>query len=199
MQEETKIQDGTDIEPDKIPQAPLVILNYQNPILGRTSIKVRFVDDELLKTIDDMAETMMIREGIGLAAPQIGLNKRFFLFISDYAEERETVMIKVAINPQILEEEGETITYEGCLSYPDYFANVKRALKVKVKYQDIDFNKVEEELTGLAARVFQHELDHLDGIQFIDRMIPDSLKHKDEIDKEKEEESGDGTIEATTI
>ena len=196
MQEETNIKGSTDVEHSEIPQTPLEILNYQNPILGRPSSKVRFVDDELRKIIDDMAETMMIRDGIGLAAPQIGLNKRFFLFISDFAEDRETVMIKVAINPQILEEEGETITYEGCLSYPDYFANVKRALKVKVRYQDIDLNKVEEEFTGLAARVFQHELDHLDGIQFIDRMIPDTLKHKDEIDKE---ENDDGTIKATTI
>lgn len=196
MSEETKIQDSTDIQREEIPQTPLEVLNYQNPILCRPSSKVRFVDDELRKIIDDMAETMMIREGIGLAAPQIGLNKRFFLFITDYGEERETVMIKVAINPQILEEEGETITYEGCLSYPDYFANVKRALKVKVKYHDIEFNKVEEELTGLAARVFQHELDHIDGIQFIDRMIPNTLKHKDEIDKE---ENDDGTIKATTI
>jgi peptide deformylase len=196
MQEETNIKGIMDVEHGEIPETPLEILNYQNPILCRPSSKVRFVDDEIRKIIDDMAETMMIRDGIGLAAPQIGLNKRFFLFISDFAEDRETVEIKVAINPQILEEEGETITYEGCLSYPDYFASVKRALKVKVRYQDIDLNKVEEEFTGLAARVFQHELDHLEGIQFIDRMIPDTLKHKDEIDKE---ESDDGTIKATTI
>lgn len=195
MQEETKIKDSTETEPEETPEAPLDILNYQNPILGRTSSKVSFVDDELLNIIDDMAETMMIREGIGLAAPQIGLNKRFFLFISDFAEDRETVDIKVAINPQILEEEGETITFEGCLSYPDYFAKVRRALMVKVRYQDVDLNKVEEEFTGLAARVFQHELDHLDGIQFIDRMIPDTLKHKDEMEDENE----DNTLKATTI
>ncbi|MFH1515908.1 MAG: peptide deformylase, partial [bacterium] len=128
--------------------------------------------------------------GIGLAAPQVGVHKRFFLFISDFKklDNDEEAEIKVAINPQILEREGETIAYEGCLSYPEHVAHVKRAIKINVRYSDINMQKVEEEFNGLAARVFQHELDHLEGILFIDRMEPDTLKHVDELKEDEENE-----------
>ena len=171
--------------------APLEILLYDNPILRKTAKKVKFLDDETLKTVEDMIETMITFEGLGLAAPQVGLSKRLFLFVANpdsVTDEEEETEIKIVINPQILEREGEIVSYEGCLSYPDHVAQVKRALKVKVKYQDANMEKVEEELSGMAARAFQHELDHLDGILFIDRMEPDTLKHVDELREEESEE-----------
>ncbi|MCD6217851.1 peptide deformylase [bacterium] len=172
------------------PESMLTILGYRNPILKKTSSKINFVDDEMKKLIEDMSYTMLAKKGIGLAAAQVGLNKRFFVFVSDFEafDSGEEIEINVAINPQILSREGEIIEYEGCLSYPDHVAQVKRAIKTKTRYYDINMNKIEEEYTGLAARVFQHELDHLDGILFIDRMEADSLKHVDELKKDEEDE-----------
>ena len=182
-------EDGIDITEEL--ETPLEVLLYDNPVLRKASRKVKYLDDETIQLIQDMAETMLIQQGIGLAAPQVGVSKRIFTFITDFASldsDDDEISVKVAINPQILEREGEIIAYEGCLSYPDHVAYVNRAMKVKVRYQNMDMEKVEEEYTGLAARVFQHELDHLEGILFIDRMEPDSLKHVDELKKEDESE-----------
>lgn len=172
------------------PESTLTILEHRNPILKRTSSKINFVDDEMEKLIEEMSYTMLVKRGIGLAASQVGLNKRFFIFISDFEsfDSGEDININVAINPQILSREGEIIAFEGCLSYPDYVAQVNRAIKITTRYYDINMNKIEEEFSGLAARVFQHELDHLDGILFTDRMKPDSLKHIDELKENEEDE-----------
>jgi peptide deformylase len=169
-------------------KTPFDVLYYTDPDLRRTCRKVRHMNEEMRKAIGDMTTTMLTREGIGLAAPQVGIYKRFFLFTAnpEYFRDDESIRVRVAINPQVIERDGEIISYEGCLSYPDHVAKVNRALKIKVRFQDIDMNKVEEELTGLAARVFQHELDHLDGILFVDRMEPDTLKHVDELEGENE-------------
>jgi len=179
------------------PETPFEILPYTDSELRKTCNKIKFLDDDTRNIIEDMTKTMIALDGLGLAAPQVGINKRFFLFISNpenIAGEKEVEII-VAINPQILERDGESIIYEGCLSYPDYLAKVKRALKIKVRYHNLDMNKVEEEYFGLTARIFQHELDHLDGILFIDRMEPDTLKHADEID-ESEEKLNEKTTDA---
>jgi len=181
-------------ESDKEEQAiQFNVLFYTEPDLRRTCHKVKFVAEELKQTIMEMAKTMLAKEGVGLAAPQVGINKRFFLFVPnpDRYHDAEEIEVCVAINPQILEREGESIIFEGCLSYPDYVAKVNRALKIKVRYQDMDMNRVEEEFIGLAARVFQHELDHLDGILFVDRMIQDTLKHVDELAEDEEKEKTD--------
>jgi len=193
----TDIENKSPESDSEKPEAPFSILPYTDTELRKTCNKVKFIDDEILKIIGDMAKTMIACEGLGLAAPQVGINRRFFLFLSNpenIGTEKE-VEVTVAINPQILERDGESIIYEGCLSYPDYLAKVKRALKIKVRYQDLDMNKVEEEFFGLSARIFQHELDHLDGILFIDRMEPDTLKHADEIE-EGEEKTNEKTTDA---
>lgn len=171
-------------------ESTLTILEHWNPVLKKTSSKINFVDEEMQDLIKKMSSTMIIEKGIGLAAAQVGLNKRFFIFISDFEalDNGAEIEINVAINPQILSREGEIISFEGCLSYPDYIAQVKRAIMIKARYYDINMNKIEEELTGLAARVFQHELDHLDGILFTDRMEADSLKHVDDLPDDAEDE-----------
>ncbi len=174
-------------------EAPLTILEHRNSILKKTSRKVNFINDEMLDLIEDMSSTMLIKKGIGLAAPQVGLNKRFFVFISDFEahDNGDEIEVNVAINPQILVREGENISYEGCLSYPDYVASVKRALVIKTRYYDINMKKIEMEYSGLAARVFQHELDHLDGILFTDRMELETLKHVDDLKDDDEDDDED--------
>ena len=171
----------------------LEVLNCENPELKRPSSKVKFVNDETIKLISDMKETMLASDGIGLAAVQVGVHKRFFLFISDFEniDNDEEVEVKVVINPQILDREGESIAYEGCLSYPDHVAYVKRAIKINVRYYDQNMKKVETEFSGLPARIFQHELDHLDGFLFTDRMEPDSLKHVDELKDDVDDNDDD--------
>lgn len=172
------------------PESTLTVLEHRNPILRKTSSKINLVDGETQNLIEEMSYTMLVKRGIGLAAAQVGLNKRFFIFVSDFEtyDNNEEVEINVAINPQILSREGEIISFEGCLSYPDYVAQVKRAIKIKTRYYDINMNKIEEEYSGLAARVFQHEMDHLDGILFTDRMEADSLKHVDDLKEDEEDE-----------
>jgi len=117
-----------------------------------------------------MAEIMYKAKGIGLAANQVGILKRFF--IMDVSQKEGKNKLEVYINPEIVSTEGETIYEEGCLSIPGYFAPVKRYAKIYIKAYDIDGNLIERELDEISAIVFQHEYDHLDGILFIDRLSP---------------------------
>ncbi|HHU54152.1 MAG TPA: peptide deformylase [Clostridiaceae bacterium] len=131
--------------------------------------KARLVEkfDENLKMLaEDMIETMHQANGVGLAAPQIGLLRRMFVMNVD-AEEGDFVII----NPEISEMEGESIEYEGCLSYPQMFGKVKRPLKLKLKYDDLNGDPQEMEAEGLKARCICHETDHLDGIMFTEKVI----------------------------
>ncbi len=112
--------------------------------------------------IKEMSETMYMDDGVGLAAPQIGISERFFMY--DAGEK-----LNVVVNPEILERSLETeLGEEGCLSIPDIFEKVPRALKIKVKYLNRQNHEVIRELEGYEARVFQHEFDHLNGKLFID-------------------------------
>ncbi len=132
------------------------------------------ITDEIRVLAERMAETMYAAPGVGLAAPQVGLSLR--LVTIDVAEEEQDAQLMVLVNPEILEKEGEAVGEEGCLSVPGYFEEVKRAAWVKVRYQDLDGKEYVEEIEGFLAVAFQHEIDHLNGVVFIDHLS--SLKRK---------------------
>ncbi len=139
---------------------------YENSILRTKSTEVDKVDDDLRIILDRMMKVMDKANGIGLAANQIGIDKRFFVL------DVEGRKLKV-INPEILEFGDELIEFEeGCLSIPGIYRNVTRPEKIKVKYMDENNEVHEELLEGLISRAFQHELDHLDGVLFIDKISP---------------------------
>lgn len=150
--------------------AVLEVLKVPDPFLKKKVSKVTKITPAILKTLDDMAETMYYSNGIGLAASQVGLDMR--LVVIDFStEERKMELLKM-INPEIISGEGELIMEEGCLSVPEIRDDVKRYKKIKFKYMDIDGIEHTVEDEGLLARVVQHEIDHLDGIVFLDRLSP---------------------------
>jgi len=148
--------------------AILPIKHYPDPVLKRIAEPVTVFDDELRKLAGDMAETMYAAPGVGLAAPQVGISRR--LAVIDCARSGEAPQLFSLVNPEIVAREGESCEEEGCLSVPSYYANVVRSAKVRVRYQDLDGNLVERDAEGLLAICIQHELDHLDGILFVDRL-----------------------------
>lgn len=140
-------------------------LRYDDdPILRKKSRKIEKVDDRLKTLAQDMLDTMYKEEGVGLAAPQVGILKR--LVVIDIGEGPI-----ILINPEIIEEEGENIDVEGCLSIPGKSGKVLRPQRVKVRYMDLEekYNIIEGEM--LLARALCHEIDHLDGILYTDKLI----------------------------
>ncbi|WDV47636.1 peptide deformylase [Clostridiaceae bacterium M8S5] len=135
-----------------------------DPILRRKSREVRKIDKNILKLIDDMIEVMAKEDGLGLAAVQLGILKR--VIIIDTKDE----IVKL-INPVLIHQEGEDIDVEGCLSVPGRQGKVKRPYKVRVRYTDIDGNRKIIKGKGLFARALCHEIDHLNGILYIDKII----------------------------
>lgn len=159
----------------------LKVLRYPNPILKKKAKTVKKIDLHIRALIDDMEETMRATHGIGLAAPQVGESIR--VIIANIGEG-----VHVIINPKIVKKEGDQEFMEGCLSVPGVNGPVKRPLKVKVQGLDRNGSKIELEAEGLLAVVLQHEVDHLDGKVFIDR-IPDPslIKHIPPGEEKKEE------------
>lgn len=148
------------------------ILLLGDPILRQASDPVPQVDTEIQALVDDLTDTMYEADGIGLAAPQIGVPLRVFVY-----DVRESEIPPGAlINPVIVEEAGKTKEEEGCLSIPDLRELVTRAERVVVEGMDRDGQTVRIEADGLLSRCLQHEIDHLDGVLFIDRVSP--LKRK---------------------
>jgi peptide deformylase len=150
--------------------AILRILHYPEPILKKKSEPVIRFDEELRKLADDMAETMYAAPGVGLAAPQVGISRR--IVVIDCAPKSEEPRLMKIVNPEIVAREGEVFEEEGCLSVPAYYAKVPRSARVTVRHQDLDGKTVELEAEGLLAIAFQHEIDHLEGILFIDHLSP---------------------------
>jgi peptide deformylase len=159
----------------------LPIVAYGDPVLRKVAVAIDATFPDLEKLITNMKETMYNASGVGLAAPQIGKAIRLFLIdASPFAEdddisEEESAVLKsfnrVFINPKILEEEGEEWLFnEGCLSIPDVREDVSRQPKITIEYQDESFTTHTETLDGLAARIFQHEYDHIEGILFTDKL-----------------------------
>lgn len=151
---------------------PIVIIG--DPILREETKEINKDYPNLPKLIDDMFETMYEASGVGLAAPQIGLPIRLFVVdASPMEEEGLEGFKKVFINPEILTEEGEGWKFEeGCLSIPGLREMVERQADIRISYYDENFNHHEETYSGLAARVIQHEYDHLEGILFTDKLSP---------------------------
>ncbi len=181
----------------------LPIVAYGDPVLRKVAVAIDAAYPDLEKLITNMKETMYNASGVGLAAPQIGKAIRLFLIDAspfaeddDLSEEERTVLKsfnRVFINPKILEEEGEEwIFNEGCLSIPDVREDVSRQPKITIEYQDENFTIHTETLEGLAARVFQHEYDHIEGILFTDKLS--TLKKR--IIKKKLENISKGKISA---
>ncbi|MBW4054574.1 MAG: peptide deformylase [Proteobacteria bacterium] len=144
------------------------ILTYPNPELKKKSAAVTIITDSVRGLVQDMAETMYAAPGVGLAAPQIGVHQR--VVVIDISGKNEPPDLIVAINPTIVHAEGETYEEEGCLSVPDYAANVRRHARVIVKALDIDGIERTWKTEDLLAIAFQHEIDHLDGILFVDHL-----------------------------
>ncbi|QPC86583.1 peptide deformylase [Mesorhizobium sp. NBSH29] len=146
---------------------PLIIL--PDPLLRQVSKPVERVDDDLRRFAGDMLETMYDAPGIGLAAIQVGTPLR--MLVIDLAKEDEEPAPQVFINPEVLRSfEERSIYEEGCLSIPDYYAEVERPARVRVKYLDRDGKEQEIEADGLLSTCLQHEIDHLNGVLFIDHI-----------------------------
>ncbi|MFC1651068.1 peptide deformylase [Candidatus Latescibacterota bacterium] len=139
-----------------------------DPILKNGSEKVSDFDKDLVEIVDNMIETMYRDNGIGLAAPQVGISKKIIVVDPTFGDEENS--LRNLINPEITETEDECELEEGCLSIPGVFEFVSRPEKITVKYQDIEGKEHKLEAGGLLSRVIQHEIDHLEGILFIDRL-----------------------------
>ena len=171
-----------------MPQRNIVI--EPDPILRKKSDILEKVDDELRILLDDMLETMYAAPGIGLAAVQIGILKR--LIVIDISKDKEKKNPIFLINPEIISKSKNTSIYEeGCLSLPGHFAEIERPEECQIKYIDYDGKKKEIKANGLLATCIQHEIDHLNGILFIDYLsklkrdmvIKKLIKNKKEFNK----------------
>ncbi len=150
--------------------AVLEIKKYPDDILKKKASEITDINGNIQKLIDDMIETMYKSNGIGLAAPQVGVSKR--LIIVDISPREENNSLIVIINPQIVSTEGEVLSEEGCLSLPGFITRLKRNEKVFVKGFDRKGKEIQIETDGLLSRAIQHEIDHLEGILLIDRISP---------------------------
>lgn len=137
-----------------------------SPVLRERAVEVQTIDDQVRALVEDLFDTMRADRGIGLAANQIGIARR--VAVVDTGDEPPIVLI----NPVIVEQEGRVTEQEGCLSIPDIYAEVERARRVVVETTDLKGNRTRVEAVDLRARAVQHEIDHLDGILFIDRVGP---------------------------
>lgn len=144
------------------------ILEYPDPRLREVAKPVAAVTDEIRALIDDMAETMYAAPGCGLAATQLGIDKR--IFVIDVASEDEPSELCVFINPEIVAMDGTQIWNEGCLSFPGVSEEIKRAERVRVRALGRDGKEFELEADGLLAVAIQHENDHLNGVLMIDKL-----------------------------
>ncbi len=148
----------------------LRIIKYGNPILRLRAKRIEKIDPWIRKLVDDMIFTMQVDGGIGLAAPQVG--ESIALIVVDRSLIFEDGEPTAYINPVIVAAQGESIMEEGCLSIPEIRAEVKRPETIMLRYQTVDGANHEEQFDGLLARVLQHEIDHLNGVLFIDRISP---------------------------
>lgn len=166
----------------------LEILTYPDPLLKQPAKPVEDIDDKLQQLIDDMAETMYEAPGVGLAATQAGIDRCVIVF--DPEADAESRDFYVLINPQIIEAEGKTVSEnEGCLSVPEFRCDVQRYERVVVEGTDRHGKNLKFEATGLLSVILQHEIDHLNGILFIDRIS--ALKRQMYKRKRQKELKGD--------
>jgi peptide deformylase len=146
----------------------LKIVKYPEPVLSQPGEPVTEFNSELHKLADDMFETMYAAQGIGLAAPQVGVSRR--LTVIDLSQGKDPEQKLVLVNPEVIFREGRQYEEEGCLSFPEIREKVVRAAKVRIRAQDLKGKWFEMDGEELLSRAFQHEIDHLDGMLFIFRM-----------------------------
>lgn len=142
---------------------PIII--HPDERLNKKTEPIEYITDEIMTLLDDMYETMVAHDGIGLAAPQIGKNLRIAVVEVEEGDRFDF------INPEIIERKGTSIDVEGCLSIPETYGTVERADEVTVRYYDREGSEMEVTAYGYLARAFQHEIDHLEGKLFIDQVI----------------------------
>ena len=160
------------------------ILVVPHPVLKQVSKPVAVVDDALRALMDDMLETMYEAPGIGLAAIQVGVPQR--VIVMDLARQDEEPQPRYFVNPEILWASEETAPYEeGCLSVPEIYDEVERPARVKIRYLDYQGQTIEEDAEGLYAVCIQHEMDHLNGVLFIDHLS--RLKREQAVKKVKKQ------------
>jgi peptide deformylase len=155
------------------------LVRYPDPSLRRVAKPVTAFDAALLQTVQAMFDLMYASGGVGLAAPQAGLDLRLLVLDPDGPPGDRSQALAL-VNPQILERSGPSTGYEeGCLSFPEIYAEVKRPQRCRVKAFDLDGTPFEREFDDFPSRIVQHEYDHLEGVLLVDRMSPaDRLKHK---------------------
>lgn len=144
------------------------ILKYGSPELREKNERVTDFGDDLKKIAENMLDSMYGSSGVGLAAPQIGINLRLITIDTSNGENKEEAL--VVCNPEIVHSEGKQVGEEGCLSFPTFCENVTRPQKIEVKWQNLEGEDIQMEAEGLLARVFCHEIDHLNGVLFIDHL-----------------------------
>lgn len=140
-------------------------------VLRKKSKEVEKVDEKIRQLVDDMLETMYKFNGVGLAAPQVGILKR--VVVIDLYDDNGPIVL---INPVIIKEKGEQEVEEGCLSFPNQFAKIIRPAEVTVKALDLDGKEIKIKAKELLAQAISHEVDHLDGVLFVDKIIPGTLE-----------------------
>ena len=148
--------------------ATFPIRTFGDPVLKQPAAEVSEIDDALVRLVEGMIQTMYEAPGVGLAAPQVGVQKRLFVYDGEGAQ--------VVINPVLSDLRGEWTYHEGCLSVPELWWDIHRAKEVHLTGLDLDGNELDVEADELLARVFQHEVDHLDGILLLERVSADERK-----------------------
>lgn len=145
---------------------PIVI--YGEPVLREKAKPVEKFDQEVKDLVADMIATLKDANGLGLAAPQVGVSKR--IFITDLSSLELTESMRVFINPEIIDTSGEVILEEGCLSFPGLYQKITRPEEIKIKALDVEGHEFELNVSGMLARAILHEYDHLEGVLFIDHL-----------------------------
>jgi peptide deformylase len=146
------------------------IITIGHPTLAKKASPIEAIDDEVVRLARDMVETMHLAPGIGLAAPQVDADRRLIVADLSVGEKKDDLI--VLVNPEVVSREGEALLEEGCLSVPEIREKVARPFRVLVRGRNLDERAVEIEAEDLLARVLCHEIDHLDGILFVDRLSP---------------------------
>jgi peptide deformylase len=157
---------------------PIVLARLQEPVLRRRSLRVRDVDKGIRTLAQDLADTVIENHGAGLAAPQIGAHWRVCVVLNDEGE------VVPMINPEIVRSMGRIDDFEGCLSFPGLWGKVERAATVTVKFLDINGRPQRMKVSNITARAVQHEIDHLDGVLFVDRLSEPGKMYRVEYDED---------------
>lgn len=164
------------------------IIKYPDPILRKRCRSVDRISKEIIELVDDMIDTMKTKDGLGLAANQIG--KDFQIFVLNVTPHEDTATPSVFINPEILNQSGSATEEEGCLSFPELYLKIPRYDRVRLHAVNLNNEDIVYETNGLLARAIQHEVDHLNGIVFIDRAEKEDEKIVQDYLKESKKTSG---------